>query len=137
MAPLSESIRRAAIVLPSLLDPAFAQTFDRFANARIVLIGEASHGTAEFYHARAEITKRLIEKHGFETVAVEADWPDARFIDRYVRLESQVLLPEPPFIRFPTWMWQNTQVHDFIMWLREHNQPLRPEKRVGFYGLDL
>src|SRR5262245_53727150 len=83
MASLPEKISLAATRLPDISDPAFGPNFDQFGKARIVLIGEASHGTAEFYRARAEITKRLIKEHGFDTIAVEADWPDARFIDRF------------------------------------------------------
>src|SRR5438034_141392 len=83
-------------------DPAFGNLFDRFADGRVVLLGEASHGTSEFYRARAAITRRLIEKHGFSIVAVEADWPDAAAIDRYVRHRPARSM-EPPFRRFPTW----------------------------------
>src|ERR687892_536774 len=83
---LSTLIAEAAEPLPDIDDPAFGALFDRFADARIVLLGEASHGTSEFYRARAAITRRLIEQHGFNIVAVEADWPDAASVDRYVRL---------------------------------------------------
>src|SRR5687768_8529842 len=78
-------IRRTAEPLPEIDDPAFGALFDRFGDARVVLLGEASHGTSEFYRARAAISKRLIERHGFNIVAVEADWPDAASVDRYVR----------------------------------------------------
>jgi len=110
-------------------------------DARFVLLGEASHGTHEFYRERAQITKRLIEEKGFTAVAVEADWPDAYRVNRYVRGES----PDPDaeealagFKRFPAWMWRNADVLDFIGWLREYNDSLAPgSKQVGFYGLDL
>src|SRR5215203_2671988 len=100
-------------------DSAFGAFFDRFGDARIVLLGEATHGTSEFYRARAAITRRLICRHGFNIVAVEADWPDAARIDRYVRQLS----PEPSeaqaFARFPTWMWRNVEVREFVDWLRD------------------
>ena len=137
MTSLADRIRRVAVRLPDISDTSFAKNFDRFSKARIALIGEASHGTAEFYRARAMITKRLIEEYGFNAVAVEADWPDAHFVDRFVRLKPQVAMKEPAFSRFPTWMWRNTEVHDFIIWLQDYNSSLPAEKRTHFYGLDL
>lgn len=133
---IPDLIRRAAEPLPDLDDPAFGQLFDRFAT-KVVLLGEASHGTSEFYRARAAITRHLIEKHGFTIVAVEADWPDAAAIDRYVRHRRARADAEPAFARFPTWMWRNTDVEAFSDWLREHNEPLPDRARAGFYGLDL
>src|SRR3546814_1513142 len=106
---LSALIADAAEPLPDLDDPAFGHLFDRFSDARIVLLGEASHGTSEFYRARAAITRHLIAEHGFTIVAVEADWPDAARIDRYVRHRSARPDGEPTFQRFPTWMWRNTR----------------------------
>jgi erythromycin esterase-like protein len=111
---------------------------DRTRHARFVLIGEASHGTKEFYRERAELTKRLIAEAGHTAIAVEADWPDAYRVDRYVRGESGDETPEDAlgdFTRFPTWMWRNTEVVDFVAWLREWNDAHEP--KVGFYGLDL
>ena len=109
--------------------------------ARLVLIGEASHGTHEFYRERAQITKRLIREKGFTAVAVEADWPDAYRVNRYVRgttSEREAIDSLAGFKRFPTWMWRNADVLDFIGWLRTHNDALRNNKnKVGFYGLDL
>src|SRR5438094_5171482 len=110
-------------------------------DARFCLLGEATHGTHEFYRERAEITKRLIKEKGFNAVAVEADWPDAFRVNRYIRglgddqNANQAL---GGFKRFPTWMWRNTVVLDFVEWLRHYNASL-PAKapRVGFYGLDL
>src|SRR3546814_68351 len=134
---LSALIADAAEPLPDLDDPAFGHLFDRFSDARIVLLGEASHGTSEFYRARAAITRHLIAEHGFTIVAVEADWPDAASIDRYVRHRSARPDGEPTFQRFPTWMWRNTDVDAFVGWLREHNASVRPERRAGFYGFDL
>ena len=134
---LPELIRDAAEPLPDLDDPAFGALFDRFGDARVVLLGEASHGTSEFYRARAAITRRLIEEHGFNIVAVEADWPDAANIDRYVRGRPAREGEEAPFERFPTWMWRNTDVEAFVRWLKGHNEGLRQERMAGFYGLDL
>ena len=123
--------------LPPLDDPAFGAIADRFADARLVLLGEASHGTAEFYRARAEITKRLIERHGFTIVAVEADWPDAAAIDRRVRGRPRLPNAERPFQRFPTWMWRNTEVHALVRWMTEWNHDKADGAQAGFYGLDL
>lgn len=135
--PPTGLLREAAERLPDLEDPAFARLFDRFADARVVLLGEATHGTSEFYRARAAITRSLIERHGFTIVAVEADWPDAAAIDRYVRHKAPAADTTPAFRRFPTWMWRNVEVHDFVDWLRVHNEGLEPTRRAGFYGLDI
>lgn len=134
---LPERIAAAAEALPALDDPTFGALFDRFGDARVVLLGEASHGTSEFYRARASITRRLIEEHGFNIVAVEADWPDAASIDRYVRHRTHREGEEAAFQRFPTWMWRNTEVDTFVRWLREHNRACAPGAQAGFYGLDL
>jgi protein-L-isoaspartate(D-aspartate) O-methyltransferase len=131
-------IRQAAEPLPDPGDPAFGRLFDRFGDRRVVLLGEASHGTCEFYRARAAITRRLIEAHGFTVVAVEADWPDAAVIDRHVRLRPAAPEAEPPFRRFPTWMWRNTDFAAFVAWLRSHNKGIaEPQRRAGFFGLDM
>jgi erythromycin esterase-like protein len=110
-------------------------------DARFVLLGEASHGTLEFYRERAEITKRLIAEKGFKAVAVEADWPDAYRVNRYVRGASDDASANDAlgdFKRFPTWMWRNSEALDFVEWLREHNDAFGDQARkVGFYGLDL
>ncbi len=134
---LVELLRRHAQPLPDLDDPAFADAFERFADARVVLIGEASHGTSEFYRARAAITRRLIERHGFSIVAVEADWPDAAWIDRHVRQQQPAAWVEDAFKRFPTWMWRNREVAAFTRWLRQHNDGLPAEQRLEFRGLDV
>jgi erythromycin esterase-like protein len=114
---------------------------DRARGARFVLLGEASHGTAEFYRERAAITKRLIEDAGFTAVAVEADWPDALRVNDYVRGESGDETAEEAlreFRRFPVWMWRNTEVETFAEWLRGHNDALGDgAQKTGFYGLDL
>ncbi|SKA20344.1 protein-L-isoaspartate(D-aspartate) O-methyltransferase [Enhydrobacter aerosaccus] len=134
---LPNLIRQSALVLADPRDANFAEPFDRFGDRRVVLLGEASHGTSEFYRARAAITERLIEKHGFDIVAVEADWPDAAVIDRYVRHRTSADGPKQVFRRFPVWMWRNAEVDAFVARLREHNRPLRGEKQAGFYGLDI
>src|SRR5919202_6132870 len=109
--------------------------------ARFCLLGEATHGTEEFYRERAEITKRLIKEKGFTAIAVEADWPDAFRVNRYVRgLSDDENANEAlgGFKRFPTWMWRNTVVVDFVEWLRDYNLSLSSNApKVGFYGLDL
>jgi len=113
---------------------------DGIGDARIVLLGEATHGTHEFYRERAFITRRLIAEKGFSAVAVEADWPDAYRINRYVRgtgKDEEAVDALGDFGRFPTWMWRNADVLDFIGWLRAHNDGLPSDKRAGFYGLDL
>jgi erythromycin esterase-like protein/predicted phosphoribosyltransferase len=114
---------------------------DLVSEARFVLLGEASHGTHEFYHERAQITQRLIKEKGFTAVAVEADWPDAYRVNRYVRGASDdvdAIEALADFRRFPTWMWRNTDVVEFVEWLRAHNDALpAPASKVSFYGLDL
>ena len=109
------------------------------AAARFVLIGEATHGTHEFYALRAELTKRLIDECGFRAVAAEADWPDAYRVNRYVRgegVDTDANAALAGFERFPAWMWRNTEVLSFVRWLREWNDR-HPNRKVGFYGLDL
>jgi erythromycin esterase-like protein len=119
---------------------------NRMGNSRIVCIGEASHGTEEFYRIRAQLTQQLIEHHGFNAVAVEADWPDAYRINRFVRRllgdgKNSDHTAEDAlagFERFPAWMWRNVVVRDFVKWLRNHNDSLGPNAmRAGFYGIDL
>lgn len=135
--PVVDALRQAVEPLPAPEDPAFAQAFDRFGSARVVLLGEASHGTSEFYRARAAITRRLIEHHGFTIVAVEADWPDAAVVDRDIRKLPERPMPSQAFARFPTWMWRNRDVEDFVAFLRRHNETRAPDARVSFRGLDL
>jgi len=109
-------------------------------DAKVVLLGEASHGTTEFYRSRAQITKRLICDKGFSAIAVEADWPDAYRVNRFVKgdnKDADASWALSGFKRFPTWMWRNTEVLQFLTWLRVHNDSLVPADRVGFYGLDL
>jgi erythromycin esterase-like protein/predicted phosphoribosyltransferase len=136
----SEAIAHAALPLrgeETDIDP----LLQRLERAEIVLIGEASHGTHEFYAQRASITRRLIAERGFNAVAVEADWPDAYRINCFVRGESDDPDAETAlgdFHRFPRWMWRNEDVLEFVQWLRDYNDALPPDKpKTGFYGIDL
>lgn len=114
---------------------------DLIGDARFVLLGEATHGTHEFYEQRAEITKRLVREKGFTAVAVEADWPDADRVNRYVRAAGDDRDADEAldgFARFPQWMWRNTVVRDLVAWLRADNDARSPgTAATGFYGLDL
>ncbi|MGO9553047.1 erythromycin esterase family protein [Mycobacterium sp.] len=145
VAPAAETaadvIRRVAIDAPAGVPPR-EMLSELIGDARIVLIGESSHGTHEFYQARAEITKWLIEEKGFCAVAAEADWPDAYRVNRYVRGLGEDTTAEEAlrgFERFPSWMWRNNVVHDFVDWLRADNRRCESQhrRRAGFYGLDL
>jgi protein-L-isoaspartate(D-aspartate) O-methyltransferase len=109
----------------------------RIGDARVVLLGEASHGTSEFYRMRDRITRELITKKGFRFVAIEGDWPDAARVDHYVRHLEYPPSEWTAFARFPVWMWRNDEVRAFVDWLRHHNAPLRQASRVAFHGLDL
>jgi protein-L-isoaspartate(D-aspartate) O-methyltransferase len=109
----------------------------RIGDARVVLLGEASHGTSEFYQMRERISRELIMKQGFRFVAIEGDWPDATRIDHYVRHMEYPPSEWTAFARFPTWMWRNNEVRAFVDWLREHNALLKPGQRTAFHGLDL
>ncbi|HEU4420724.1 MAG TPA: protein-L-isoaspartate(D-aspartate) O-methyltransferase [Planctomycetota bacterium] len=110
---------------------------ERIGNARVVLLGESTHGTAEFYRFRARLTRDLVEKAGFTIVAAEADWPDAARIDHYVRDREVPRSEWQAFARFPTWMWRNREFAAFVDWLRTHNLGRSPDRRVRFAGLDL
>jgi erythromycin esterase-like protein len=114
---------------------------DRIGNAQFVLLGEATHGTHEFYQERARITQRLVQEKGFTAIAIEGDWSDAERVNRYVRRMSGDMSAEQAladFTRFPEWMWANAEMRDFVQWLRVYNNGLPPtHPRVGFYGLDL
>ena len=123
------------------LDENYAPLFDLIGNSRFVLIGEASHGTHEFYRTRAYITKRLVREKGFRAVAVEADWPDAHRVNSYVLGRGQdryALQSLDDFRRFPAWMWRNSDVLDFVNWLRDYNESLpRETPKTAFYVMDL
>ena len=137
-----------SVSIPGLISK-HAETFSRLEDAdlepllrrigdtRVVLIGEASHGTSEFYRMRAQITQRLVEAKGFNIVAAEADWPDAARIDHYVRHRDVPPSEWTAFARFPTWMWRNQETRRFVDWLHRHNASLAHERRAAFYGLDL
>lgn len=137
---LTQTIREGAHQLTGT-DTDYDSLLERIGNARLVLLGEASHGTHEFYQARAKITQRLIREKGFTAVAVEADWPDAYRVNRYVRGVGEDATGNEAlagFKRFPVWMWRNTDVLHFVEWLRAHNLSLDPQaQQTGFYGLDL
>lgn len=136
---LLEGVRAAALPLSGRsedLDP----LIEGIGDARFVLLGEATHGTHEFYQARAALTRRLIAEHGFTAVAVEADWPDALRVNAFVHGEgndSDASGALSNFQRFPKWMWRNREVEELVTWMRAHNATLAPEFRAGFYGLDL
>ncbi|MFN6570534.1 erythromycin esterase family protein [Dendronalium sp. ChiSLP03b] len=137
---LADAVRKSAYQLTGAIAD-YNPLMHFIGNARFALIGEASHGTHEFYEQRAEITKRLIQEKGFTAVAIEADWPDTYRVNRYVQGANDDPTPAEAlssFQRFPTWMWRNTDVLNFVNWLREYNDAL-PENaiKVGFYGLDL
>lgn len=128
-----DSLAVQAIAPQTITDDIFGALLERIGDARIVLIGEATHGTHEFYRLRAELTKMLIADHGFGAVACEADWPDARRVDRYVRgarADADATAALGDFERFPQWMWRNEVVRDFATWLRATGN-------AGFYGLDV
>jgi erythromycin esterase-like protein len=134
-----DALRRTAVWFEPSPD-GFGPLLDTIGDARLVLIGEASHGTHEFYQTRAEVTKALIQGKGFNLVAVEADWPDAYRANRWVRgigrdPDAETALRD--FTRFPRWMWRNRDVVAFLEWLHGHNASLDAAARVGFYGLDL
>lgn len=136
----SEAVAASAHVLHGTPDD-FDAVLEMTSHAHVVLIGEATHGTHEFYRIRGEITKRLITEQGYAAVAVEADWPDAYRINRFVRASESVddaIDSLSGFQRFPQWMWRNADVLDFVGWLRAFNNALPANApRVGFYGLDL
>ena len=137
---LTDVVRESAHPLSGDIDD-YNPLMELIGNASLVLIGEASHGTHEFYRERAQITKRLIKEKGFTAVAVEADWPDAYRVNRYVQgigSDADAVEALGGFKRFPAWMWRNADVLDFVGWLRTHNDDLpASEMKAGFYGLDL
>jgi protein-L-isoaspartate(D-aspartate) O-methyltransferase len=136
-ASLPDAIVAASETFDDVQDANLDALFDSIGDARIVLIGEASHGTSEFYRMRARITQRLIQEKGFDIVAAEADWPDAARIDHYIRHRDAPPATWLAFARFPTWMWRNVETREFVDWLHEHNADLPYGERAGFYGLDL
>jgi protein-L-isoaspartate(D-aspartate) O-methyltransferase len=135
---LADKVARGCESFDDIDDADLEPLLSRIGDARVVLIGEASHGTSEFYRMRAAITRALIERAGFNVVAIEGDWPDTSMLDRYVRGWDGPGLAEPPFTRFPTWMWRNHETLNFIDWLAERNRALGDGARqVSLHGLDL
>jgi protein-L-isoaspartate(D-aspartate) O-methyltransferase len=134
---LAERIAAAAERFESIETAKLDGLLSRIGAARIVLLGEATHGTSEFYRMRARVTQALIEQKGFSLVAVEADWPDAGRIDHYVRHRETPPAQWKAFTRFPEWMWRNREVEDFVEWLRSYNANRPYEDRASFHGLDL
>lgn len=134
---LEEAIEKHALPYRSGED--LNRVIDAIGNSKIVLLGEASHGTSEFYTIRAELSKRLIQDHGFSIIAVESDWPPAYAVNLHIKalgnLEQDSIDVLQAFNRWPTWMWANEEVSDFINWLRLHNA--QSAKKTGFYGIDL
>lgn len=136
---LAQQVSRLALPLegPADLDP----LLERIGNARFVLLGEASHGTSEFYQMRARISQRLISEKGFSFIAVEGDWPDCYRVNRYVRGlgDSNINAREvlEAFDRWPTWMWANHEIVNLAEWLHRHNAGLDDRQKVGFFGLDV
>ncbi|MFI2200455.1 erythromycin esterase family protein [Streptomyces sp. NPDC020192] len=139
--PDTDQVRIRDEALPLTDEASLDPLMERIGDARYVLLGEASHGTAEYYRIRDVLTRRLIEEKGFSFVAVEGDWPDCQAV--HCSVVAAPGAPEDPdevlagFRRWPTWMWGNTDVAAFTRWLRRHNEQLRPERRVGFFGLDV
>jgi len=135
---IAQLIRETAEPIADIDQADIAPLLDRIGDARVVLLGEATHGTSEFYRMRARITKELIMRHGFNFVAVEADWPDVARINQYVRHAPVQQEQWKAFARFPTWMWRNHEVLDLVEWIRAWNVEVsEPERRACFYGLDL
>ena len=135
--PLSRIIASAAEPFGSIETADLKPLLSRIGNARMVLIGEASHGTSEFYRMRDKISRALIETKGFDFVAIEGDWPDAARIDHYVRHREYRPSEWTAFSRFPIWMWRNNEVRAFVDWLRSYNAAHKPTSRIAFHGLDL
>jgi erythromycin esterase-like protein len=137
--PLRTTVRDAAHPITGNADD-YDLLLELIGDAHVVLLGEASHGTHEFYRERARITRRLIAEEGFAAVAVEADWPDAYRVNRWVRGrsdDSDAVQALGEFDRFPRWMWRNRDVLRFVHWLHAHNAEQPEDRRAGFYGLDL
>ena len=133
----AQAVANACERFDSIESADLAPLLARIGDARIVLLGEATHGTSEFYRMRERISRELIERKGFNFIAIEADWPDASRIDRYVRHAGHRPSQWSAFARFPVWMWRNQEVRKFVDWLRAHNAEIAERDRVAFHGLDL
>lgn len=134
---LIEELRNFAEPFTTIQQASLQSLIDRIGDSQLVLLGESTHGTAEFYQMRAQITQELIKQKGFSIVAVEADWPDASIINHYVHSKKLYNVESKAFNRFPFWMWRNVEFHLFMEWLKNHNQAAGNHQQVGFYGLDL
>ncbi|MFJ8066904.1 erythromycin esterase family protein [Psychrobacillus sp. NPDC096426] len=136
---LVESIKKYA--LPYKTNEDLSSIISAIGDAKIVLLGEASHGTSEFYTVRAELSKRLIEEKGFTLIAVEGDWPSTQRINRFIKgfdvEETDVRDVLKAFKRWPTWMWANEEIAEFITWLKVRNEWKEVKEKVGFYGIDV
>jgi erythromycin esterase-like protein len=146
--PIITALRQEAQIIAP--DDKWDRILDQVGDASVVLLGEATHGTHQFYRIRSEITKRLIAEKGFDAIAVEADWPDALRVNRFIQARLSMAGGNAPdngssanealhgFERFPQWMWRNTDIVELVSWLRLHNMQLADERdKVGFFGLDL
>ena len=136
---LEDSIKKYA--LPYKTNEDLTAVIDAIGDAKIVLLGEASHGTSEFYTVRAELSKRLIEEKGFTIIAVEGDWPSTQHINRFIKgydeATADVRDVLKAFKRWPTWMWANEEIAEFLTWLKTHNERKEVKEKVGFYGIDV
>lgn len=139
-AQISKLVRQRACPFSGQMNE-FDSLMEMIGNTSVVLIGEASHGTHEYYKTRIDLTKRLITERGFNLIAAEADWPDTWLVNRYVKGQSKAKNANEAlggFQRFPTWLWRNADILAFVEWLKEYNDQIKQyEKKVGFYGLDL
>ncbi len=136
--PIAHLIREACQPIADIGEAELGPLLEQIGDARVVLLGEASHGTSEFYRMRTRITTELVMRRGFNLVAIEGDWPDAARVDRHVRGLEFPIRDDLTFTRFPTWMWRNREVVELIAWLKSHNELIEdPQRRVGFHGLDL
>jgi erythromycin esterase-like protein len=136
-APLAAAIADCCEPFSSIDSADLEPLLERIGDARVVLLGEASHGSSEFYRMRERISRALIVTRGFNFVAIEGDWPDAARIDHYVRHRNYPPSEWTAFARFPRWMWRNREVRQFVDWLREHNTQKAAAEQVAFHGLDL
>lgn len=134
-AALAQAVAQSAEPFDAIDAADLEPLLQRIGDARVVLLGEASHGSSEFYRMRARITQELIARKGFACVAIEGDWPAAAHIDQHVRGDQDTADPWAGFTRFPTWMWRNEEVREFVDWLRAHNS--QAKKPAAFHGLDL
>ncbi len=136
--PIAHLIRETCHPISDIGEVDLGSLLEQIGDARVVLLGEATHGTSEFYEMRMRITTELVLRRGFNIVAIEGDWPDAARVDHYVRALDFPPSEAATFTRFPTWMWRNQEVVKLIEWLKSHNEVVDdPERRVGFHGLDL